>query len=220
MYKLQKSNCRSFTLAAALLITTGAAQASSVALFTNINDANSSPSGFSVSSPTFSGNTYNIDVTGFNTSASGALGTQVIADTIAFDITAPIGYYISSISYSEGLSSSINGSVGVTTASGTAVINGQSIDMGSHIWTTGIHTAGLFTGSVAIAGQMNMVSMSITNVLSAISAGSISTEIGKTSSSVSVELTAVPLPAAFWLFGSSLLGMGIIGQSRKKQTSA
>lgn len=32
-----------------------------------------------------------------------------------------------------------------------------------------------------------------------------------------VELTAVPLPAAAWLFGSALVGAGIVGRHKKKQ---
>ena len=221
----------SLVLPGVFLLAAGSVQAATVT-FTNINDSNSDPGvGFIIPADTFVGNTYDIDVSGFDAVAPSG-GASSIFDTIAFKIVAPTGYYISSVSYSEAVQAIIQtpaaGDVGIASTSGSAVIDGTSYDLvGSAplLWTSATHGAVLQTGLVSLSGQRTSLAMSITNSLSAIATGTASAEVRKgfdanggtvpTTVQVTLGQFVVPLPPALWLMGSALFGLAVVGRRRK-----
>lgn len=210
-------------LAGLILALPAAAIHAATVTFTNINDTDPT-GGFVVGATTVVGDSYVIDVSGFDAVADNANNYDNIIDTIAFDILAPTGYYISSVSYSESAQATITsgdtGSFGVAIVAGTAVIDGSGHDLGFHAWTSDTQGDSLSTGVISVPGQKSTVAISITNQLTAVATGGAMVEIRKgfdalgnaVPSVVSVQLSQVPLPSAIWLFGSALLGLAAVGR--------
>lgn len=202
-------------LASLLFGLSGLAQAADVT-FSNISDGNNSPAYFDPATTVpdaGDGNILNIGINNFE--ANGASGATTSAvDTLSMIITAPDGYYITSVTYSEA--GEVETTNGVATASGSIVADGKPSNFLTQVAAPGTALGGwsITAGPVAIDNKES-IAVSITNSLFAFAFTPLDiARIEKTEASLSVQIAPVPLPAAAWLFGSALIALVSI-QRRK-----
>ncbi len=185
-----------------------AAQAATVT-FSNILDGNLDPSLFDVSATVASGNTLTIGVNNFQADG-GSTATLSALDTLSFQVTAPTGFMIKKVTYTENGSGETTGGVAFATGSITADGTPKNFLMqlflpntSESIWSIG--------GSVDIADKTSII-VSIVNSLSAVSFGGLTdiAQIAKTGASIDVEIAPIPLPPAVWMLGSALVGLATI----------
>jgi hypothetical protein len=203
-------------LTAAVIIGMGAAAQAATVTFSNIMDGDGSNALFDTSQtvPTGDGDTLEIglnDFTADGTSFPSAL------DTLSLTITADPGRTITSITYTE----MGNGETaeGVAIATGSIVADNQPINFPQVLFNQNQQSGWTITpesqantGMILIDNKES-ISVSITNSLLAVAfAPNELARISKTGAflTVTTELTEVPLPAAAWLFGSALLGLGMV----------
>ena len=202
-------------LGASLMFAAAAAPASSVS-FTNFVDSDHSPLLFDVSGNVIAGNTLTLGLNNFTASASG--GSHVTSkDTVAFTVTAPDGFVITSISYRESGVATTNAN-GIGFADGSFIADGTPEDFSFFI-TTELTSASwaIVPDPITIAiSNKQQISVSVSNFLKAISltAGGTS-DISKTAAEIKVGIAAVPLPPALAMLGAGVLALATVGGRKR-----
>lgn len=137
--------------------------------------------------------------------------STLFADNFSLKITAPTGFYISSVNYGETYSYSANGVVGISM---TATANGKTA-------APAYFFAGGGVGDQVPIGLVNpfefsttdIVEFSVSNTIFAFGEGS---TMGKDGASVIVGLTPVPLPPALGLLGAALVSLVTVSSRRNR----
>jgi len=144
-------------------------------------------------------------------------GLVEIEDTLSFTVTAPDGWLITGISYSESGMGSVSAAA-LARAKARLVIDGAVHDLGSWNFLFGASGEWVLPEtemSFAIA-SLQSVDIDIINELLAAALGSDAEAfISKTSASFSVTLAPVPLPPALGMLGVGLLALATV--SRRKR---
>jgi hypothetical protein len=200
----------------------GAAQAATVT-FSNIMDGDGSSALFdtSLTAPTGDGDTLDIGLNNFT--ADGTFFPSAL-DTLSLTITADPGRIITSIIFSEwgsGVTSN-----GVAYATGSIVADNQPINFPTALFNPNQQGAWTITpesqagSGMILIDNKELITVSITNSLFAVAfAPNEIARITKTGAFLKVytqnnDVSVVPIPAAFWLFGTALIGM--TGLTRRK----
>ncbi len=187
------------------------AQAATVS-FTNLADGNGAALYFDVGTTSASGNTLNIGLSNFTANGQSQLSLSAL-DTLSFLVTAPTGFHITSISYTEsGTGATTNG---FALATGSLTADGIPKNFLTQMFTpnTGASSWSI-SGSIDIANK-DAIAVSIVNSLFAVAFTSLDTAfISKTGASISVEIAPVPLPPAVWMLGSALVGLATVGRRK------
>jgi hypothetical protein len=186
------------------------------ATFSGMNSGDGTDLLFSVSGTTIDGVDGNILNVGLNSfkavSASGA--PTVLVDTFSVNITAPTGFYITSVDYDEVYS--YLSSTGVAAITLSVVANGVASNPASaaFAFSNGANV-GISIPQIVYGPGVESVSLSISNSLFAYALSN-TVEIEKLSATLSVGLTPVPLPPALGLLGAALIGLTTIGKRRNR----
>lgn len=200
-------------------LTVAGQSSAATATFSGFTDAN--PGLFDIATTLPDGgdpNLLNIGLSAF--SAGGAIISAL--DTLNLVITAPAGYRITKITYSESGSASAPGATDVAVATGSVTSNAVSLGLATVLFTPGsfgpwsLGTFFDYSGDVVTAATV-----SITNSLFA--SGTLvggTASITKTAASLDVDLALIPIPASVLLFGSALMGLAVIRRDRKASTAA
>jgi hypothetical protein len=209
--------------AAAIITMAGAAQAATVT-FSNIADGDGSTALFDTSQTVATGDGDTLSIGLNNFTADGLLFPSAL-DTLSLTITAGPGYTITSISYTE--SGSGVTADGVAIATGSIVADNQPINFPTVLFNPNQQGAWSITPESQSGTEMifidnkESISVSITNSLLAVAFGpgevANITKTGAFLTVITEEVTAVPLPAAAWLFISALGGLVV---AKRKQLKA
>ena len=198
-------------LCTAAMAMASTAQAATVS-FTNLADGNGAALYFDVGTTSASGNTLNIGLSNFTANGQSQLSLSAL-DTLSFLVTAPTGFHITSISYTEsGTGATTNG---FALATGSLTADGIPKNFLTQMFTpnTGASSWSI-SGSIDIANK-DAIAVSIVNSLFAVAFTSLDTAfISKTGASISVEIAPVPLPPAVWMLGSALVGLATVGRRK------
>ncbi|MCP4288830.1 MAG: VPLPA-CTERM sorting domain-containing protein [Gammaproteobacteria bacterium] len=149
-----------------------------------------------------------------NFSANGdSILTYSAVDTLTMTIDAPSGYFITSVSYTEGGDGQTEN--GVATATGALVADSTPINFLTQIFAPNADSGWTITPATILIDNKTSIVVSITNSLFAFAfaPGEIA-QITKTSATLTIGVEPVPLPAAVWLFGSTLIGFVAFGRRR------
>jgi hypothetical protein len=226
------------TCAALTLLAAATAQAAMVTI-SGPTYANANPGeGFGpVSDVTGPGDPVNttvlaVEVVGFNVTAGAGAVFKNMFDTVSFEVTAPAGYYISRIGYTEGLWTYTTN--GLTFATGSLSVEGQTSSLSGLLippFTTppAFDLTFSFGTAVNVVGQPGSVSVAITNQITAVAFGSDAVFIGKgyvdddgnpltapvqQAAKLFVEVAQIPLPASAWLLFTALAGVSVFSRRR------
>jgi hypothetical protein len=177
--------------------------------FSDISDGDSDNSlGFDVSSTVAVDNTLNIGIGEFT--ADGAQGDYSALDTLSFKVTAPAGWVIDKVTYSEGGTAETTNGVAVATGSITA--GGVPKNFATIVIGTDSATSWTTSGWVDVVDAAE-IEVSIVNSLFASTFGGLDDVATISKDLASVEVSLVPVPAAVWLLFSGLICF--IGLRRK-----
>lgn len=197
--------------AVALAAITFGANAATVT-FSNLADGNGAPSFFDIGTTTISGNQITIGINNFK--ADGASQVTVSAlDTFSFTVTAPTGFKITKITYTEsGKGETTNG---FAAATGSITADGTPKNFLTQLFIPNTSESDWsITGSVNIADK-DSIAVSIVNSLFA--AAFLPTDLAyveKTGASISVDIAPVPVPPAVWMLGSAIVGLATVGRRK------
>lgn len=197
--------------AVALAAITFGANAATVT-FSNLADGNGAPSFFDIGTTTISGNQITIGINNFK--ADGASQVTVSAlDTFSFTVTAPTGFKITKITYTEsGKGETTNG---VAAATGSITADGTPKNFLTQLFIPNTSESDWsITGSVDVANK-DSIAVSIVNSLFA--AAFLPTDLAyveKTGASISVDIAPVPVPPAVWMLGSAIVGLATVGRRK------
>ena len=199
-------------LCTAAMAMASTAQAATVS-FTNLADGNGAALYFDVGTTSASGNTLNIGLSNFTANGQSQLSLSAL-DTLSFLVTAPTGFHITSISYTEsGTGATTNG---FALATGSLTADGIPKNFLTQMFTpnTGASSWSI-SGSIDIANK-DAIAVSIVNSLFAVAFNPLAdiASISKTGASISVEIAPVPLPPAVWMLGSALVGLATVGRRK------
>lgn len=159
------------------------------------------------------GNTLSLDVSLFVANANQFVPVDNKSDLISFDIVAPAGYYIQSISYAESLQTSIDthgAGFAATIATGGAVVDGKAISFGTHIYTLDTsHAFSLGVSDYVLPDRKTSIDVVLNNQITASAFAGAESMImkGPAEASIDVTLAPVPVPATLWLFGSAVAAL-------------
>ncbi|MBI2799559.1 MAG: hypothetical protein HYX63_04640 [Gammaproteobacteria bacterium] len=204
-------------IASAFLVIGATAQAANVT-YSNIADANGVPALFdpATTAPDISNvNKLVLGLDNFTVSAANGAFNQV-SDTLSFKVTAPSGFKITKLTYTEGGTGVSTGAFAGSSATVSLIANGKPASPGfagflnlSGSWgpVTKVYD---FTG----AGGESIVDFSVVNTLGAFAFTGSTASITKTSASITAEIAAVPLPPAAWMLGSALVGLVTVGRRK------
>jgi len=197
--------------AVALAAITFGANAATVT-FSNLADGNGAPSFFDIGTTTISGNQITIGINNFK--ADGASQVTVSAlDTFSFTVTAPTGFKITKITYTEsGKGETTNG---FAAATGSITADGTPKNFLTQLFIPNTSESDWsITGSVNIADK-DSIAVSIVNSLFA--AAFLPTDLAyveKTGASISVDIAPVLVPPAVWMLGSAIVGLATVGRRK------
>ena len=189
----------------------GAAQAATVT-FSNILDGNGIPLLFDPSTTIpdpSDGNTLIIGLLDFTANGE----TISAVDTLSLMISAPAGYFITSLSYTEeGIGNAVTG---IAVATGSIVVNNFPVNFPTQVFSPGASGGWSISPTLpdSIFNNETSVMVSITNSLFA--HGATADEIAKTFASLTVGLTPVPVPSSIFLLGGGLFA--ILGTMRRRR---
>jgi len=192
----------------------GVVQAATVD-FTNIMDGDGQPRLFDAANTAPDPTDGNILIIGLNDfTADGASAvTSSAVDTMSMTINAPAGFFISSVSYTEGGTGITTN--GVAAATGSIVVDNTPTNFLTQLFQPNANSGWTITPVIAYGGNKSSINVSITNSLFAFAFSPTDTaEITKTSATLTVGIEPVPLPPAVWLFGSTLLGFVAFSRRR------
>ncbi len=199
------------------------AQAAMVTV-TNVVDGNSSstlfdpsfgpPTGISQSGPSdevisIGLDTFTATVTGLSPLFATAL------DTLFMTITAPAGYFISLITYTE--SGTGTTSDGFASATGSMVIDGIPVNFLTQNFGPVTSSGWTILPTPTPIANKTSINISITNSLVAFAfkgPNNPAATISKTGATITVGLTAIPLPPALWMMGAAVAALVTVGRRR------
>jgi len=196
-----------------LLLASSMTSAASVTL-SNVMDGNGSPMFFDPSGITQSGTFDEIITIGldnFTADSDGSLTSAV--DTLSMTITAPAGFTITSVSYTE--SGTGKTTLGVASASGSMVADGIPVNFLSQQFPTHADSGWSITPTPLLIDSKESISLNITNSLFAFAFDPTQTaRVSKTAASLVVGLTAIPIPPAIWMMGAAIAALVTVGRRR------
>ena len=199
---------------AVLLLTAGFATANAASVtISNAMDGNGAASLFDVSGITQSGVNGEIIELGIsNFIADGSFGPSSAVDTLFLTLTAPTGMRITSIGYSE--SGEGETETGVAMASGSLIADGMPTNFLTQIFnTTTSRDQWTITKLPLVINNKQTIDVSITNSLFAYAfVGGEIAEIEKTSATLTVGLSAIPIPPAIWKMGAAITALVTVGR--------
>ncbi len=194
-------------LAAIAFIAIASTTQAAVATFSNILDGNGDSSLFDTTAtgadPT-DGNILNIGLNDFRAE----FGTISALDTLSFMITAPDGYFINALTYTES-GSGLTASDGVAIATGSIVVNNVPVNFLSQVFGPNSGSAWSISPILPASifnNQPSVVAVSIVNSLFAVGSDD-NTWIEKDSAALTVNLASVPVPSSLFLLGSGLFAI-------------
>jgi len=152
-----------------------------------------------------------IDIATVDFAAVSTAGTvEVNFDQLSFTATAPDGWFITGVAYSEEITATTTLS-GFAAATASIDVNGISSPLGTLTLSGGsAGTTTFATPDIIDVGNATSVTLSIDNNLFAAGGG----EISKSNAQVGFVLAPVPVPPAVWLFGSAVAGLSLVGRRR------
>ena len=181
-----------------------------------LNDSDGDPLKLFTGSVTQSGamdTVITIGLADFMAVDSSATGSSAL-DTLFMTLTAPAGFFIDSVSFSEGGFNNV--SAGVAGATGSIVVDGAAHDLGSHFhgptgsldvpWTVGPLVIGV--------ADKDWIDVSIVNSLFAFASSGTATS-AKDSAELTIGLSAIPIPAAIWMMGAALVALVTVKRRRE-----
>lgn len=201
-------------LVSLLLGMSGIAHSATVT-FSNIVDGNGLPLLFdpaTTAPDAGDGNILNIGLTNFSADG-GSIVTSSAVDTLSMIITAPAGYVITSVAYTEAGSGETTG--GVAFASGSIVADGIPTNFLTQVFAPQSSSGWSISPTPTLIANKDSIAVSITNSLIAFSFTPADVSyIEKSEATLTVSIAAIPVPAAAWLFGSALIAL--VGIQRRK----
>lgn len=199
-------------LGAGLLVAASAASAATVT-FSNFNDSDNSAANYSLALNVITGNHLDLGLNGFQALVSGGPGLTNPTDTVSFTVTAPTGYVITNVTYTEtGKGKTVNG---FAAASGSVVADGFGQNLAGVTYLGNANGPWMLGTSVAVANKQS-ISVQVTNSLFAGALNpSDSAQISKTSAYFDIEVAAVPLPPALGMLGAGVLALATVGGRRR-----
>lgn len=190
--------------------------ATTMVTLTNVMDGNGSSKFFDPSATSQSGTLGETIDIGLGTGsdaflANGASIVNFATDTLFMTVTAPTGYTITSIEYSETGTGTVDD--GFAAATGSMVVDGTPVNFLTQIFGSGVGTSGwsILPAPVAIANKES-IDFSVTNSLVAFLFGTGSATIEKTGAQLTVGLTAIPIPPAIWMMGAAVAALISVGR--------
>jgi len=199
---------------AALLAGSSFAANAATVTFSNFADGNNASSFFDIGTTTVSGNDISIGINNFKADGTSQLTLSAL-DTFSFLITAPTGFKITKVSYTEsGTGATTNG---VALATGSITADGTPKNFLTQLFLPNTSLSNWsISGSVDIANK-DSVAVSIVNSLFATTFGGIGdiANVAKTAASISVEVAPIPVPPAVWMLGSALVGLATVGRRKR-----
>jgi len=190
----------------------GSAQAASVT-FSNIVDGNGSPALFDVSTTmpdAGNPNKLNIGLNNFMADGS-SIATSSAVDTLSMIITAPLGYVITSVDYTEA--GNVRTTDGVATASGSLVADNIPTNFLTQLFSPNAASAWTITPATTPIADKTSIAVSITNSLFAFGFTPEGVaQIEKTGAMLTVGIVQVPEPAT-----ALLLMMGMLGLAARRR---
>lgn len=192
------------------LLGTTAAQAATVS-FSNFADGNGAASFFDIGTTTATGNTLTIGLSDFTADGSSPL-TMSALDTLSFVVTAPTGFTITRVSYTESGSGATTN--GVALATGSLTADGVPRNFLTQLFLPNNSGDWSISGNIDIANK-DSIAVTLVNSLFAVAlTDSDIAYVTKTGATVSVDVAPVPLPPALWMLGSALVGLATVGRRR------
>lgn len=198
-------------LAVAATINVGA-QAATVT-FSNMNSGNGLPSLFDAGASIVNGDSLEVGLNGFAATTSLANSIAVAVDSFAVTITALPGFYISSLDYAEiyDYANAAGGIAGITL---TGVANGDAMLPIAAFFSGGSGSnVGIAISQILFPAGTSEVSFNLSNTLFAFAPAGVSS-IGKTSATLDIGTTPIPLPPAIGLLGAALIGLATVRPRR------
>ena len=196
-------------LGAALFGAASVASAATVT-FSAFGDADGLTALFNPAASVATGNTLDLGVNAFTASAAAGLFTQA-TDTMTLTITAPAGFKITKISYSEGGTGSASGG-GVSFAVASVIVNGSAAEPIARVFAGGSGGWDADT-SISFSEIVTSASLSVTNTLAAFG-GAGAASITKSFASLSADIAPVPVPPAVWMLGSAIIGLATVARRK------
>lgn len=197
-----------------LILSVSTANAMDV-IISNLADGDGVSNLFDVSGTSASGSLITIGLNDFRADGTNAL-QQSAVDTLSMTLTAPTGFVITSISYSESGAGKTES--GVAVATGSLVADGIPVNFLQQLYApnTGGAPGDPIIGwsidviDLAIANKES-IDLNITNSLFAFSFGG-AAEIEKTEATLTVGLSAIPIPPAIWMMGAAITALVTVGR--------
>lgn len=188
------------------------AQAATVT-FSDLASGNGSPLLFDADASVAVGNDLAVGLNNF--AAVAAPGAPVaLVDSLTVTITAPTGFYISTLDYKELYDYSAPNGVAAITMSLVANGNPSLPAAAAFSGSTGTDVM-IAIPTIVFGPGVEVVTLSISNSLFAFGIGA-TAEIGKTLAELSVGVTPIPLPPAIGLLGAALIGLATVSSRRNR----
>lgn len=199
-------------LGAGLLLAASGASAATVT-FSNFNDSDNSAANYSLALNAISGNHLDLGLNNFAAIVANGPGLVNPIDTVSFTVTAPTGWVITNVSYTEtGTGKTVNG---FAAASGSVVADGFGQNLAGVTYLGNANGPWMLGTSVAINNKQS-ISVQVTNSLFAGAFTSAdSAKISKTSAYFDIEVAPVPLPPALGMLGAGVLALATVGGRRR-----
>jgi len=189
-------------VAGILLFAVTGVQAASVT-FSNIVDGDGLPQFFDVGETSASGNMLTIGLNNFK--ADGATGPNSALDTLSFTVTAPVGYWITKVTYAEGGDGQTTD--GMAIASGSITADGTPKNFNTQFFGPNSNGGWSTTGWVDIDDATEIQVSIFNSLFAAIFEDGETAWVKKTLASVEVEIAPVPIPSTLLLLGGGLAGL-------------
>jgi hypothetical protein len=213
---VKKSILYVFLAAVLLMFSVTGAQADYVT-FSNIVDGDGVPLNFDAAATAAGavGTSNTLDLITSSFTADGNTPFLSALDTLSFTVTAPAGYWITNVSYSETVFGDTTQGVAVATGSITA--DGTPKNLPLWILVPGSGFNGTTISSGIAIDKKTEVAVSIVNSLFATTFGGPNdiAYITKEIASVDVEIAQIPIPSALLLLSSGLVCLIGLRRNRK-----
>ena len=208
-----KAMTRLLAIASLALASSFSAHAATV-IFSDMSSGNGAPALFDPAGSVAVGNDLAIGLDGFVASASAGGSPAAIVDSFTVTVTAPTGFYLSTIDYFEVYS--YDASNGVTAITLSVIADGKPSLPASAAFANA-SGADVLIGipTIVLGPGVEALTLSISNSLFAFGIGA-DAIIGKSLAGLSVGVTPIPLPPAIGLLGAALIGLATVSSRRNR----